>query len=149
MTQPTANEIKSAQTDGQAFGLTAAFNRRQFVRNLLNDPRVQVFDRSIVAWLLQSVEQEAAAKDSAKREAKNARDQLAATVQPLPKSKAIVKLAKIVARQADALAEVNHAIDHACDDSPNELTAFEDLERAISAWQEKHKDIIEAASYGD
>lgn len=151
-TTPTPRQLTAAGADAQAFGLTAAFNRLQFVKDLVNDPATSVFSKDVVRWLVQALEDERGSGESKAANLLRLRDEIARLKNrpaDLPKGKAIVKLSKVIAKQAAALAEVDNAIDHAGDDAPNEMTGWEDLDRALRAWQEKHKETIEAATYGD
>lgn len=151
-TTPTPRQLAAANSDAQAFGLTAAFDRLQFVKDLVVDPATSVFSKDVVRWLVQALEDERGSglqKAAKIRELNGVVENLKSRPADLPKGKAIVKLSKVIAKQAAALAEVDNAIDHAGDDAPNEMTGWEDLDRALRAWQEKHKETIEAASYGD
>lgn len=149
--KPTERDVNAAQMDAQAFGMTAAFNRVAFIKGLLDDPATRVFSKDVVRWLVQALEHERIGRSNDQTKGAALQDRIEALEarQPMPKSKAIVKLAKVVARQADAITEVNQAIIHAGADALNESQAMDDLSDALSAWQKTHKDTIEAAEYGD
>lgn len=139
----TAQEINAAATDAQAFGLTAAFNRGEFIRGLLADPRTQVFDRRVVAWLLMSC-------DNLKAETRECQDkltyleqQLSAAPNVMPKSKALVKQAKMIARLAEAVTEVVAIQENYTDGTQTDSDAFEALLLRLGEWEDKHDALIE------
>jgi len=151
-TTPTPRQLTAANSDAQAFGMTAAFDRLQFVKDLVNDPATSVFSKDVVRWLVQALEDERGSGKSNAANLLQLRDEVARLKNrpaDLPKGKAIVKLSKVIAKQAVALALVNHAIDHAGEGALNESEAMECLTDALHAWQENHKDTIEAATDGD
>lgn len=151
-TTPTTRQLTAADADAQAFGLTAAFNRLQFVKDLVNDPATSVFSKDVVRWLVQALEDERGSGQSNAANLLQLRDEVARLKNrpaDLPKSKAIVKLSKVIAKQAAAIIEVNYAIHHAGDGAPNESQAMDDLSDALAAWQKTHAGTIEAATYGD
>lgn len=136
----TQRAINSAEADAQAFGLTGAFNRLQFVKDLVADPATSVFSKDVVRWLVQALEDERTKGSRLTTERQQLRDKLtAATNAPaMPKGKAIVKLSKVIARQAEAITDIVQTVDADQSGAP-EWEAIKD----------KHADTIEAASYGD
>lgn len=138
--KPTERDVNAAQMDAQAFGLTAAFSRLKFVKDLVSDPATSVFSKDVVRWLVQALENERSGRGHDQTALKTARDRIAELEarQPMPKGKAIVKLAKVVARQAEAITDIVQTVDADQSGAP-EWEAIKD----------KHADTIEAASYGD
>lgn len=117
------HDVASVSTDAQAFGLTASFNRRAFIQNLVNDPRTVAISTDVVRWLLDALEQETAAKDRAKEkllhqndavaQLKAQRDELGEYLEALrgatannTNSAAIIALASLIARQKEAIESI-------------------------------------------
>lgn len=130
----TAQEINAAATDAQAFGLTAAFNRMEFIRGLLADPRTQVFDRRVVAWLLMTCDNLKAETGECQNKLADLEQQLSAAPNVMPKSKALVKQAKMIARLAEAVTDI-------VDQTDADASGRPEWEALLS----KHADVIEAA----
>jgi len=140
-TTPTPRQITAADADAQAFGLTAAFNRLQFVKDLVNDPATSVFSKDVVRWLVQALEDERGSGQSKAANLLRLRDEIARLKNrpaDLPKGKAIVKLSKVISRQADCITDIVQTVDADQSGAPE-----------WEALKEKHKETIEAASYGD
>lgn len=149
--KPTERDVNAAQMDAQAFGMTAAFNRVAFIKGLLDDPATRVFSKDVVRWLVQALEHERIGRSNDQTKGAALQDRIEALEarQPMPKSKAIVKLAKVVARQAECIAEVVDAIENGPAGARGEYEAGEMLDAALDKWAEDHKDTIEAAKHGD
>lgn len=132
--------------DAQAFAVAQEVERRNFILQLLDDQRTEAFSPSIVRWVMTVLQQESEARQRSEAKMRDLSDQMheLRRREPMPKSKAIVKLAKVVARQAEAIDEIqqtiNFSINFAGNGAPND---------ALSAWQKKHADTIEAAKDGD
>ena len=144
--------IANAQNDAQAFAMAADGDQLTLIRHLLRDTHTEAFSPTVVRWLVNELDNLAALRQEERIRANSLIDQLADAQRRLqyasatmPKSKAIVKQARMIARLADCITDVNQAINHACDHSNTDSDASEDLNRALSAWQEQHKDTIEAA----
>jgi len=133
----TAQEINAAATDAQAFGLTAAFNRGEFIRGLLADPRTQVFDRRVVAWLLMNCDNLKAEVRECQDKVANLEQQLSAAPNGMPKSKALVKQAKMIARLAECIAAVERL--HREADYPDAIV------NGLADWASEYETVIEAA----
>lgn len=146
----TRRAITCAEADAQAFGLTAAFNRIEFIKGLVEDPATSVFSKDVVRWLVTALENERIGRSNDQTSVKRLQDRVAELEarQPMPKGKAIVKLAKVVARQAEAIASVNQNTKH-YDGLKNDDPDFVDLLETLNSWRESYEATIEAASYGD
>lgn len=144
----TQRAINSAEADAQAFGLTGAFNRLQFVKDLVNDPATSVFSKDVVRWLVQALEDERTKGSRLTTERQQLRDKLtAATNAPvMPKGKAIVKLSKVIASQADCIAEIDAVIEK---DLWSDVDPYAALRNALEGWQKNYTEIIKAANDGD
>lgn len=140
----TPQQVQAADADAQAFGLTAAFNRMEFIRGLLADPRTQVFDRRVVAWLLMSCDNMKAETGECQNKLADLEQQLSAAPNVMPKSKALVKQAKMIARLAEAVTMVDQETRH-YEGCENANPDFVDLLNTLQNWREDHADAIAAA----
>jgi hypothetical protein len=107
----TKSQVQAAEADLNAFTATPGFRRVEFVKGLLADPMTAVFERRVVQWLV-------TACDNLKAETRECQDKLAYLEQQLsaapnvmPKSKALVKQAKMIARLADAVTDIVDNVD--------------------------------------
>lgn len=144
--------IANAKNDAQAFAMTPKGEELTLIRHLLKDTHTEAFSPTVVRWLLSELDGMTANYQAERIRCRSLQEDLADAQHRLqyasaamPKSKAIVKQARMIARLADCITDVNQAINHACDHSNTDADASEDLNLALSAWQEKYKDTIEAA----
>lgn len=131
--------------DAQAFACSHASEKEALIKRLLADPQTTSFAPSIVAWLLKELESARYFNGRALTDIADLRNQLAAVNPVMPKSKAIVKQAKMIARLAECVAEVDRVIQQYTPGSDIEA----DLTNALRGWQRNYPDLIEAARDGD
>lgn len=127
--------------DAQAFACSHASEKEALIKRLLADPQTTSFAPSIVAWLLKELESARYFNGRALTDIADLRSQLAAVNPVMPKSKAIVKQAKMIARLAECIREVDQAVEYA--ESPDDAIS------RLSQWQRNYPDLIEAAHDGD
>jgi phage shock protein A len=75
----------------------------------------------------------------------NLEQQLSAAPNVMPKSKALVKQAKMIARLAEAVTDVVELHENYTDGTQTDSDAFESLLLRLREWEEKHDALIEAA----
>lgn len=138
----TQQQITAAQQDADAFGTVPKFDRLVFIEKLLAEDVNTLFNARIVRYLLDALKEANDRGTAYKGECLDMQDRLveavAAAKKPVPKGKVAVKLARIVAKQADALNDIVNTVDA-------DQSGYPEWE----ALKEKHQDVIEAANYGD
>lgn len=139
----TKSQVQAAEADLNAFTATPGFRRVEFVKGLLADPMTAVFERRVVQWLV-------TACDNLKAETRECQDkltyleqQLSAAPNVMPKSKALVKQAKMIARLAEAVTDVVELHENYTDGTQTDSDAFEALLLRLREWEDKHDALIE------
>lgn len=143
--------IANAKNDAQAFAMTPKGEELTLIRHLLRDTHTEAFSPTVVRWLVNEIDKLAALRQEERIRANSLIEQLADAQHRLqyasatmPKSKAIVKQARMIARLADAVTAVNQETAHYAGCNSRDPD-FLDLCETLSAWREEYKDTIEAA----
>lgn len=141
----TQQQITAAQQDADAFNTVPMFNRINFIEKLLAEDVNTLFNARMVRYLLDSLKEANGRGDAYKAECVKLRDQAKVVSLPVAKGKAVVKLSRLVVKQADALLEISDfAAVATCARNDNG-----DLDQEWEVLQNKHADVLAGVGYGD